>query len=253
MILFFSGTGNSEYVAKRIAKGVNDETINLFNKIKNNDYTELYSDSPWIVVVPTYAWRIPRIVQHYLEQTKLSGNNKIYFVMTCGGSVGNATKYLQELCNKKNMDYCGCAEVVMPENYIAMFSSPTKEKAFDIINFAEPVVDKIINTLQKEEKFIKTKISLNDRINSGIVNKIFYPMFVHAKKFYATDACVSCNKCAQVCPLNNVQMKDGKPSWGKNCTHCMACICKCPTNAIEYGEHSKGLVRYTCPKKLKND
>ena len=42
-------------------------------------------------------------------------------------------------------------------------------------------------------------------------------------------------------------IKDGKPVWNGKCVHCMACICSCPTEAIEYGSKSKGQPRYTCP------
>ena len=35
-----------------------------------------------------------------------------------------------------------------------------------------------------------------------------------------------------------------KAGLGKNCTHCMACICYCPKEAIEYGKKSKGKPRY---------
>lgn len=87
-----------------------------------------------------------------------------------------------------------------------------------------------------------------DKIMSSAVNTIFYPMFVKADKFMATDACISCGKCVQVCPLNNVQLKNGKPAWGSNCTHCMACICYCPAEAIEYGKKSEGKPRYTFEK-----
>lgn len=39
-------------------------------------------------------------------------------------------------------------------------------------------------------------------------------------------------------------IKDHRPVWGKECTHCMACIVKCPKKAIEYGNKSKGKNRY---------
>ena len=55
MILFFSGTGNSEYVAERIGKDIGDTVLNLFDKIRKKDYSALQSDKPWIVVTPTYA------------------------------------------------------------------------------------------------------------------------------------------------------------------------------------------------------
>ena len=62
-----------------------------------------------------------------------------------------------------------------------------------------------------------------------------------------TDACVSCGKCAAVCPLGNIAMVARKPRWGGDCTHCMACICGCPAEAIEYGKKSLGKPRYQCP------
>ena len=43
---------------------------------------------------------------------------------------------------------------------------------------------------------------------------------------------------------DNIHLENGRPVWGKNCTHCMACICDCPKEAIEYGKKSKGKPRY---------
>ena len=73
-------------------------------------------------------------------------------------------------------------------------------------------------------------------------------MGVKAKPFYTTDACVACGKCAELCVLNNITLNaDEKPVWGDNCTHCMACICNCPAEAIEYGKKSQGKPRYKGP------
>ncbi|WP_434692136.1 EFR1 family ferrodoxin [Hungatella sp. SB206] len=250
MILYFSGTGNSEYTAKRIGRELRDEVLNLFERIRNHDYSEIHSDSPWGVVVPTYAWRIPRIVQEWLENAALTGNRDIYFVMTCGGSIGNAGRYLEKLCAARKFHYLGCAQIKMPENYIAMFSTPTQKEALDIIQRSEAVIDKTALTIKRGEPIPQPALTAQDKINSGIINDIFYPAFVHAKKFSAADTCISCGKCIKVCPLNNIRLEAGKPVWGKNCTHCMACICRCPAEAIEYGKHSKGMPRYVCPKTM---
>lgn len=247
MILYFSGTGNSEYAAKRIGKEIGDEAINLFAKIRSLDFSEIHSASPWVLVTPTYAWRIPRIVQEWLENTTLVGNRNIYFVMTCGGSIGNAGKYLEMLCHTKKLNYMGCMAVRMPENYIAMFSTPTPKEALKIIRQADSVIDETALRIKNNETFLRPAVTFQDKRNSGIINTVFYPIFVHAKKFYATDACISCTKCVNVCPLHNIHLENGKPVWEKNCTHCMACICHCPSEAIEYGKHSKGMARYLCP------
>ena len=65
---------------------------------------------------------------------------------------------------------------------------------------------------------------------------------------YDRKKCVGCGKCVGVCPLSNVRLESEKPVWGDRCTHCMACISRCPAQAIEYGTHSRGLPRYTCPR-----
>lgn len=248
MILYFSGTGNSEYVAKRIAKNNSEEAINLFKKIREHDYLEMDSESSWIIVAPTYSWRIPKILEEWLEKTKLKGNKNLYFVMTCGENIGNSEKYLKKLCAKKEMNYYGCYPIVMPENYIAMFQTPNKDEALKIIDRAEEKIDEVSHLIKNEEKVPENSITIVDKISSGIVNNLFYPICVKSKKFYAKDTCITCRKCEKLCPTNNIIIESGKPKWGKDCTHCMACICHCPTNAIEYGKHSEGLPRYICPK-----
>ena len=156
-------------------------------------------------------------------------------------------KYLREFCEQKAFIYMGCAEVIMPENYIAMFNAPEKPEAVKIIKNADVVIKNIVDVIRHNGTIPEKKVGAFAKASSGMINTLFYPLFVSAKKFYATDACIGCGKCTEVCPLNNVTVKDGKPVWGDQCTHCMACICKCPKEAIEYGNKSKGKPRYQCP------
>lgn len=247
MIIYFSGTGNSEYVAKQIETEIGDKTLNLFQKLRDHDYARLESEKAWIVVVPTYAWRIPRLVSDWLMKTPLAGSKKIYFVMTCGENIGNAGTYLKKLCSSKQLQYMGCAQIVMPENYIAMFATPAQEEAVKIIQAAQGAIAAVCEVVKAGSVFPEQKITFQDRLCSGFVNEMFYPLIVHAKKFYATDTCISCGKCVKLCPMNNIQLKSGKPLWADHCTHCMACISRCPVKAIEYGKHSIGLPRYVFP------
>ncbi len=244
MILYFSGTGNSKYVAKQIADALGDEIVNLNDHIKAGDTSPVETGERLIVVTPTYAWRIPRVVRDWLRKTELRGAKQAWFVMTCGSEIGNADKYNRELCAEKAISCMGTAQIVMPENYIALFSAPQVDKARQIVAKAEPDIDRAITAIQANQPFAPTRNNLYDRFMSGPVNPIFYKYFVKADAFTVSDACIGCGQCAKRCPMNNVTLKDGKPVWGKNCTHCMACICYCPVSAIEYGKKSVGQPRY---------
>lgn len=249
MILYFTGTGNSEYVAKKIGDYLNDEVFSLFDKIRNMDYATMTSEKPWVIVVPTYAWQIPHIVRDWLYETRLEGNRKIYFVMTCGDGIGNAGKYNEQLCQEKGMQYMGTAKILMPENYIALFDVPEKKKIIEIVKKAQAAIRITAQIIEAEVYNDIYKPSALDKLLSGFVNWGFYRFYISAEKFYAKETCISCGKCEQVCPYGNIELKDGKPVWSDACTHCMACICHCPTGAIEYGEKSEGKVRYKFPMK----
>ena len=244
MILYFSGTGNSNYVAKRIADAPGDALVNLNDRIKASDTSSVETGERVIIVTPTYAWRIPRVVRDWLLKTELHGAKNVWFVMTCGSEIGNANKYNRDLCAEKAISCLGTAQIVMPENYIAMFSAPQADEARQIVAKAEPSIDRAIAAIQRNQPFAPTRNNLYDRFMSGPVNPIFYRFFVKANAFTVSDACISCGQCAKRCPMNNVTLKDGKPVWGKACTHCMACICYCPVSAIEYGKKSVGQPRY---------
>lgn len=244
MILYFSGTGNSKYVALRLTEGLDSSHLCMNDRIKAGDTSPVDTGADLVIVTPTYAWRIPRIVESWLGQTQLRGAKRAWFVMTCGSEIGNADAYNRRLCRAKGLTYMGTAQIVMPENYIAMFNAPETEEARTIVAKAQPDIHRAARHIRSGERFGPTRRNLYDRFMSGPVNPIFYACFVKAHAFAAGDACLSCGRCARLCPTNNITLERGKPVWGKNCTHCMACICYCPAEAIEYGKKSLGKPRY---------
>ena len=66
MILCFSGTGNGLYISGRIAEATGDEIISLNDRIKTADYSSITAER-LIFVVPTYGWRIPRVVEQWMR------------------------------------------------------------------------------------------------------------------------------------------------------------------------------------------
>ena len=244
MIFFFSGTGNSKYAARRIADALGDTLLSLNDSIRAGDTTPVDTGERLVIVTPTYAWRIPRIVRDWLLRTELRGAKQVWFVMTCGSELGNADRYNRALCRAKDLGCMGTAQLVMPENYIAMFGVPQAEEARKIVARAEPDLDRAIAAIRAGLPFAPTRSNLYDRFISGPVNPIFYSLCVKANAFTVSDACTGCGQCARRCPTGSIALRGGKPVWGKACTHCMACICYCPAEAIEYGKKSRGKPRY---------
>lgn len=244
MIFCFSGTGNSRYIAKRIAEALEDDIIDLNARIKARDTSSIQTGQDVILVTPTYAWRIPRIVSAWIARTEWRDARRIWFVMDCGAEIGNAARYNREIAARKHLCDMGTAQVIMPENYIAMFRAPQAKEAREIVARAEPCIDEIVFHLKNGEAFPAPRNNLYDRLMSGPVNPIFYRVVVKAKAFRTGDACTGCGQCVRRCPVNNIRLIDKKPVWGEKCTHCMACICYCPAKAIEYGKKSVGKPRY---------
>lgn len=244
MVLYFTGTGNSRYVARRIAEALHEPLFSINDRVKANDTAPVPTGRQLIVVSPTYGWRLPRVVRDWLLQTEFPKAEQVWFVMTCGSEIGNAARYNRQLARQKKLRYMGTAQIVMPENYIAMFNAPQVEEARQIVARAEPDIDNAIAAVRENRAFPPPRRKFYDRFMSGPVNPIFYSCFVKATAFTAGNTCTGCGQCVRRCPLNNITLQNGKPVWGQDCTHCMACICYCPTEAIEYSKKSLGKPRY---------
>lgn len=252
LVFYFSGTGNSQFVAMQIADAVGEQPISINTYLKEGKKAAFTSQSPLVFVAPTYAWRLPKVVEQWIEATEFGDNRNAYFVLTCGDDCGNAEAYARRLCIQKGLQFCGLTKVVMPENYVAMFDVPSKAGIKSIIDKSQPIIKELAQNILDGKPFAKRRITVLSRILSSPVNIFFNRLLIGDKGFRVSDACISCNKCAQRCPLNNIDMASGKPVWQGSCTHCMACIGGCPTQAIEYksrlGFSSYGKARYYIKK-----
>lgn len=251
MIVYFTGTGNSRFAAEVLGKELQDAVVNAGALMKAGEKGVFSSNKPYVVVSPIYSWRMPAVFEEFLRNSEFVGCKKAYFVMTCGGDMGAAGVYNEKLCQEIGLEYCGSLEVVMPDNYILMFPAPGLEEAKQIVKKAFPVLHKGAEYIRDGAHFPEKKCGAADKIKSGIVNTGFNKYFVKAKGFQVTEKCINCGKCVDSCVLNNITLVNGKPIWGGACTQCMACICGCPKEAIEYGKKTVGKVRYQCPKEVK--
>lgn len=54
MILYFSGTGNSKYVAQRMAEALNQSLLSMNDRIRSHDTSPVETDERLVIVTPTY-------------------------------------------------------------------------------------------------------------------------------------------------------------------------------------------------------
>lgn len=73
-----------------------------------------------------------------------------------------------------------------------MFRASEEEEAREIIEEALPQIQEIAETVRDGRRLIIGKISFSDVVKSSLVNDLFYPMFISAKKFRTTDLCMGC-------------------------------------------------------------
>lgn len=252
MIFYFTGTGNSGYVASEIAKESNDTIISiskLINEKKELEFT-LKAGEVIGIIYPIYAYAPPKMVKKFIKNVKFKNyrNNYIFSVATCGDDAGNAMGVIKKEFNNKGMTLNSGFSIIMPNNYIILGDVDSKEVERRKLENAKDEIKKI-NTVIKSRKqnVFKLKKGFTSRFLTSAMNPIFEIFFNNVSKFYSTDDCVSCGNCEKVCNSDIITLVKGKPQWSGECSQCLACIHQCPRKAIQYGKSTVKKGRYTNP------
>lgn len=251
MIFFFSATGNSEHIARRIAEKTGDKAVSIVGAYRDGIDTFHLEDGEALgFVFPVYAFSMPTIVANFIKQLGKckSGDRYVFAVFTCGANSGSTYYDLQKILRRGNMGLRFARDIVMPDNYLIMFNTPPKETQAVMLAAADEVADLAAEAVKnrREEVIFSTKNA--PRIFSRLFSAFFNKYALSTKKFHADDACDACGLCAEVCPVQAITIAGGEPKWRKSrCEKCMACINRCPAAAIQYGKSTRGRARYTHP------
>ncbi len=243
MIFYFTGTGNSKFIAERIAKATNERIINIADCMEEKQFLfKLKKGEAVGFVTPVYFYGVPIIVCDFLSKVDIASDNEIYSyaVLNCGGTTANAKKYLEN-----EIKFDAVFGVVTVDNYVPMYSLMSEAEANKSLNKAEKEIDIIIKHIKNRDKgdYNKYKGPF-----ARLLTSIAYPFYKNGrktKKFTVNEKCNSCGLCKRICPRSVIQIKDEKPIWVKSqCEECFACLHRCPKRAINYGKRSDKNGRY---------
>ncbi len=246
MIIYFSGTGNCEFIAKKIAYDVGDNAISM---TEINGDVNLNSGESLGIVVPTYFWGLPVYVDDFLRMVNFNNaeNSYIYFIATYGTTTGQTDYFANKILKSKNLKLSASYGIKTVDNWTVWFEVNDKrvinqclEKELEQTNAV------ILSVKDKKNVFIdKDKKSVFMCKCAGH----FYQKARKTSHFHVTDGCISCGTCESGCPEKAIKMTDGKISWVKDkCSMCFRCLHRCPQFAIQYGKKTQKNGQYVHPK-----
>lgn len=238
MIYYFSGTGNSEWVAKTIAERISDSCVRLTANLLHP--ITVKSGETLGLVFPVYAWNIPEIVSEFVKCLEIEDGAFTFAVCTCGAEAGYSMHLLKSRIHMDNV-----WSIVMPDNYIVAYKVEDDAESLEKVRSAalrlRSVGDQIAERKSGCFDVHKGKFAI---VKTFVVSHFFNKYARSSKPFHTTYACTGCGACEKFCPTKNITVVDGYPIWGDDCQQCLACIHRCPNKAIEYGESTKDHGRY---------
>ncbi|GKX67585.1 EFR1 family ferrodoxin [Inconstantimicrobium mannanitabidum] len=248
-IFYFSGTGNSFMVAKKLANNFENADIVPISETVLNE--KIHTESDCIgIVFPIYIYGIPSIISKFISKLDESFKDKyIFAVATYKSQPGGALLLLKRKLKEVEINISAGFNICMPGNNIIYYKAEPisiQNKKFLLVEkkideIIEIINNRSINIIERGgffQRFLGTKII------HGLATKSFYKL---DKNYWVNDNCSGCGLCEKICPVKNININNGKPTWNHRCEQCVACLNLCPKQAIQYNKSTINKLRYKNP------
>jgi len=252
MIFYFSGCGNSRFIAEELAERLGEKMLFIPDLQREGMKEYGISEGESIgFIFPIYSWAAPQLVEDFVLATHWSGKAAyVWFACTCGDEMGMTRKTFGQTLAKVGLKLEASFCFQMPETYLCFpgFKLDPKDNEERKIAAAREKLPLVAEAIRQHQPSEDQIIGSMPRLKSYAIRAGFVKN-VSDKKYFSTDACIGCGICVNSCPLHNLELVDGRPHWLGNCTQCMACYHHCPKNAIQFASYTKGKGQYYFGKK----
>ena len=166
MIFYFSGTGNTRWVAQQIAEAIGEKLLYIPDLIRNEQYEfTLQEEERLGFCFPTHGWQPPRIVRDFISRMKVHKATFCWALTTCGDNMGEAMTILNRDLAKSEGLRSAEGEplqaetqfsVIMPESYVClpfMKTDPEDKEHWKIEN-AKHQMHHIISVIKDRKRGI---------------------------------------------------------------------------------------------------
>ncbi len=251
---YYSGAGNTEFLAKKITKSFENNFHLVDLKRITDDSIKNVRDEFDILGIgfPIYFREAPDLIFDLIRN--LDGKGRPIFLFASKGLYsGNAVKYAMNFSVTRNFQPVGSIEFYMPgTDFLILFA----KKNSLIENFlkrihSRDISNKINDFLETVQDLKSAKIPLKKwytAFDDHIVKKMETMYDNHHRdcieKFRSKhDICIECMKCVRACPRRNITF-DEHIKFGTRCDVCHRCINHCPVESIQIGNITEEHVRY---------
>lgn len=225
MVFYFTGTGNSLYIAKQIER----EPLSI-PQIMQRECLEFTAERIGIVA-PVYGHEVPTMVKEFLRKSVFY-TNYFYMILTYGNRHGGAAELAKKLCDECGVSVNYINVILMADNWLPGFDMDEQKK---IDKKVEENMDKILSDLAKRKNMISEVTDIDRAAHQQFLDRMSQmPADVWQHLLRVTENCVGCGTCEKVCPSSSIHVVDGKAVHiPGNCQTCLACAHACPQKAIQ--------------------